>query len=128
MSAMSKTRLEGSNVLLVEDEIFIAYDIAFSIEEAGGAVAGPVATVAMARAMLQDHAVKIDAAILDMNLRDGSAEELVAELHRRAVPVVVSTGEPLPLAFQAQLPDVPVFSKPTNPDILAEALGRQFQG
>lgn len=128
MSVMNKTGLEGSKVLLVEDEFFVAYDIAFSIEEAGGVVAGPVATVAMARTMLEDHAVKIDAAILDMNLRDGSAEELVAELHRRAVPVVVNTGEPLPLAFQAELPDIPVFSKPTNPALLAQALERQLNG
>lgn len=128
MHVTSRQGLEGSNVLLVEDEMFIAYDIAYSIEEAGGVVAGPVATLEMARAMLADRALRIDAAILDMNLRDGSAEPLVAELHRRAVPVVVNTAEPLPLSFQSRLPEVPVFSKPTNPDVLARALSEQLHG
>ncbi|OWY00803.1 response regulator [Thioclava sp. IC9] len=119
--------LEGSNVLVVEDELFIAYDIAFSVEEAGGQVAGPFATLARARATLTDDSVSVDGAILDMNLLDGSAEALIVELWKREVPLVVNTAEQLPLAFQSIMPEIPVFSKPTNPWELAEALGRQLR-
>ncbi|MBC7145623.1 MAG: response regulator [Thioclava marina] len=123
---MSSTRLEGRHVLVVEDEIFIAYDIAYSIEEAGGVVEGPVASLSRARVLLADSDCAIDGAILDMNLLDGRAESLVLELHERDIPLVVNTAEPLPLSFQSQLPDVPVFSKPTMPETLTAALHEQM--
>ncbi|KEP70498.1 response regulator receiver protein [Thioclava dalianensis] len=112
--------LEGRKVLVAEDEMLIAYDIAYTIEDCGGEVIGPVANLSDARALMaRDH---IDAAVLDMNLLDGSCEPLVCELRKRNIPVVVNTAERLPLAFQSELPEVIVFSKPTMPDLLVEAL------
>ncbi|KEO53980.1 response regulator [Thioclava pacifica] len=123
---MSSKRLEGRHVLVVEDEMFIAYDIAYSIEEAGGFVAGPVPSLKRARMLIEDDTFEIDGAILDMNLLDGRAESLVLELHERSIPLVVNTAEPLPLSFQARLPDIPVFSKPTMPETLTAALQEQM--
>ncbi|KFE33952.1 response regulator [Thioclava atlantica] len=122
MPVISSRPLTGTQVLVVEDEFFIAYDIAQSIEEAGGRVAGPVATLEQARELLHDESLEISGVILDMNLRDGRAEGLARELHDRDLPVVVNTAEPLPLPFQATMPDIPVFSKPTLPQMLTDAL------
>ncbi|WP_417808841.1 hypothetical protein [Thioclava sp.] len=116
--------LQGCKVLVAEDEMLIAYDIAYSIEEAGGTVVGPVATLANARRLCASD--QVDAAVLDMNLLDGNSEALVGELSARHIPVIVNTAERLPLAFQSTLPEVMVFAKPTLPDALAEALGRQL--
>lgn len=117
--------LQGCKVLVAEDEMLIAYDIAYSIEEAGGTVIGPVATLANARRLCASD--QVDAAVLDMNLLDGNAEPLVSELRALHIPVIVNTAERLPLAFQSTLPDVLVFAKPTLPDALTEALGRRLR-
>ena len=37
--------LGGSLVLIAEDQVFIALDLALAVEDAGGEVAGPVASV-----------------------------------------------------------------------------------
>ncbi|MBN2739870.1 MAG: hypothetical protein JXR35_03110 [Rhodobacteraceae bacterium] len=117
--------LQGGKVLVAEDEMLIAYDIAYSIEEAGGTLIGPVATLANARRLCASD--QVDAAVLDMNLLDGNAEPLVSELRALHIPVIVNTAERLPLAFQSTLPDVLVFAKPTLPDALTEALGRRLR-
>ncbi|WP_295533114.1 hypothetical protein [uncultured Thioclava sp.] len=118
--------LRGCKVLVAEDEMLIAYDIAYSIEEAGGEVVGPVATLAKARSLIATD--QIDAAVLDMNLLDGNSEPLVKELRARHIPVLVNTAERLPLPFQTVLPEVLVFGKPTMPETLAQALGESLQG
>ncbi|MEX1663006.1 response regulator [Thioclava sp. 15-R06ZXC-3] len=117
--------LRGCKVLVAEDEMLIAYDIAYSIEEAGGEVVGPVATLAKARSLIATD--QIDAAVLDMNLLDGNSEPLVKELRARHIPVLVNTAERLPLPFQTVLPEVLVFGKPTMPETLAQALGESLQ-
>jgi DNA-binding NtrC family response regulator len=117
--------LQGYKVLVAEDEMLIAYDIADTIEAAGGIVVGPVATLANARWLCASDG--IDAAVLDMNLLDGNSEALVSELRARHIPVVVNTAERLPLAFQATLPGVIVFAKPTLSEQLTEALGQRLQ-
>ena len=45
--------LTGSLVLVAEDQIFIALDLALAVEDAGGEVAGPVASVENALALIE---------------------------------------------------------------------------
>lgn len=61
--------LNGALVLLAQDEPFIALDLALAIEDAGGEVVGPAASVTEALALIE--ARPIVAAILDVNLIDG---------------------------------------------------------
>jgi DNA-binding NtrC family response regulator len=82
--------LEGTRVLVVEDEYFIADDIARALRAAGAVPVGPVASVEDAEALLD--AKKIDAAILDLNLRGVIASGLVERVSKEQLPTIVVSG------------------------------------
>ena len=54
--------------MIVEDEPFIAFDLAMAVEEARGKVIGPAGSVREALMLIEQHLVQ--AAILDVNLSD----------------------------------------------------------
>ena len=58
-------------VLIVEDEVLIAWMLADSLEDAGHEVVGPAATLAEAPAVCEALPPP-ELAVLDVNLRDGS--------------------------------------------------------
>ena len=58
-------------VLIVEDEVLIAWMLADSLEDAGHEVVGPAATLAEALGLCE-AAAPPELAVLDINLRDGS--------------------------------------------------------
>ena len=60
--------LNQVSVLIVEDEPFIALDLATAVEEARGKVIGPAGSVREARILIEQHLVQ--AAVLDVNLSD----------------------------------------------------------
>lgn len=111
--------LEGAKVLIVEDEPFIALDIAFGIEQAGGVPLGPATSVTEALRLVEQSWP--DAAIVDVDLPDGTIEPVLKVLHPH-VPVLVHTGVGLPESLQQIYPDLPVFSKPTPAAVLAQNL------
>jgi DNA-binding response OmpR family regulator len=77
-------------VLLAEDEVIIALELADSLRTAGFDVAGPFATCAEAEKWLTTGAP--NAAILDNLLKDGPCDALVSDLSRRGVPVLIFSG------------------------------------
>lgn len=107
--------LNGARILVVEDEPFIAFDLMMAIEEAGATAIGPAATVAEALDFIVNEPP--DGAILDVNLPDGTVGPVLDALAPSA-GVVVHTGVGLPPEVRAAHPDVPVFSKPTEPAVL----------
>lgn len=116
--------LEHKRVLVVEDEIFVALDVAATVEDAQGTVIGPVGTVKQAIDLIDKQ--DVDAAILDVNLADGDLEPILERLKSRNVFVVVHTGGGLPPHLAARYPDVPVFRKPVPPYVLTRALANAF--
>jgi CheY-like chemotaxis protein len=121
LDAMSpEALLEGRRVLVVEDEPFIAFDIADAIENAGGQVVGPAASVAEALSLLEEEPV--EAAILDVNLPDGDVGPVIASLFGRSAALVVHTGAGLVPDLAIRYPSLRVFMKPTPPPVLASAL------
>ena len=85
---------DHAQVLVAEDEPFIAFDLAVAIEDAGGVVVGPAATVAEALALLESNHVA--AAILDVNLCDRDISPVAELLLARGVPVIFHTGLGVP--------------------------------
>jgi CheY-like chemotaxis protein len=82
--------LSGRRVLVVEDEMIVAWLLEDILSDLGCAVVGPAASVKQALAMVGAEA--IDAAVLDVNL-DGEMSYPVADaLAARGVPFVFSTG------------------------------------
>lgn len=112
--------LVGYRVLVVEDEYFLADDIARILARLGAEVVGPIATRddALARLGETEH---LDAAVLDINLRGETCYPVASVLRARGVPFVFATGYDravVPAAYQ----DVPRWEKPFDPDLLVRAL------
>ena len=77
-------------ILLAEDEVIIAIELADSLQAAGFAIAGPFATCAAAEEWLKTG--KPDAAILDNLLKDGPCDALARDLSQRGVPIIMFSG------------------------------------
>jgi DNA-binding response OmpR family regulator len=107
-------------VFVAEDEPFIAFDLATTIEDAGGVVVGPVATVKEALALLELHPVA--AAILDVNLGDRDISPVAELLLARGVPVIFHTGLGVPDELRAKFPNLIVHLKPLVPEQLIRQL------
>jgi CheY-like chemotaxis protein len=118
--AASMNELSGRRVLVLEDEYFIADDIARTLEQAGAQVVGPFTRHADAlNALEREH--PLDFAVLDINLQ-GEISFVVADaLKERHVPFVFATGYGQP-AIPASHQQVPRWEKPFEPEALTEAL------
>ncbi len=90
MTAAQVSVLAGLRLLVVEDEYMIAEHIGMLLEEIGCDVAGPVATIDQAMAIVK--AGKLDGALLDANLNGESSAPIAVALNEASVPFVVATG------------------------------------
>lgn len=116
--------LTGQRILIAEDETFIALDMASGIEEAGGQVVGPAASVSEALALLAVN--EVTGAILDVNLADRDVTPVALMLIARNVPIVFHTGVGIPPELTLGHPDLVVCIKPTSLDRLIAHLKRQM--
>jgi DNA-binding response OmpR family regulator len=106
-------------VLVVEDEAIIAIDIAEQLTEAGFLVVGPAPSVAKALKLIAD--VGCDVALLDINLRDETAEPVARELRSRRTPFLFLSAvsrDHLPPGFNDEV----LLPKPARPAVLVAAL------
>ena len=121
MNSATEHMLDGRCVLVVEYQYLVADEMRRMVTAMGGDVLGPVARATAALDLLSGRTV--DLALLDINLGDGDAYGVAAELMRREVPFLFATGcEPwvIPEAFQ----DIPRLDKPLTSRTLADAVHR----
>jgi CheY-like chemotaxis protein len=116
--------LTGSRILICEDEPFIALDLAALVEDAGGEVIGPAASVREALDLLRQGPVS--GAILDVHLVDRDVTPVAVLLIDGGVPVVIQTGVALPPALRERYPALPVWSKPVRSERMIEHLARRM--
>jgi CheY-like chemotaxis protein len=118
--AQPQQSLTGRRVLIVEDEFFVADDLAQAVAQLGGEIVGPVPTCEEALVLLS-MAEQIDIAVLDINLEDEAVFPVADALTRQGVPFLFATGY-----SQATVPPqyqhVPRWEKPFTPEDLAQAL------
>jgi DNA-binding response OmpR family regulator len=107
-------------VLVVEDLMLIALDIAQHLEDWGHAVVGPFPSVA--KALPAAIATPIDVALLDVNLGSHHCFPLATVLRGRGVPVLFLTGHDSTF-MPSEFVDVPRLGKPLSFDDLRLALG-----
>jgi DNA-binding response OmpR family regulator len=112
--------LGGLSILIAEEDVLVALDLAAAVEELDGKVVGPVDSAADALALLETE--KVDAAILDANLADRDVTPLALLLVDKAVPVIVHTGTGLPDELVKVHPDLPVIQKPARPRLVWAAM------
>ncbi|RXZ65438.1 response regulator [Pelagerythrobacter rhizovicinus] len=111
--------LKGKRILVVEDDYFIAADMARVLQRDGMIVIGPVGSVAEANDTLGTHAP--DAAILDIELGSKTSYRLADRLIGENVPVLFVTGYDgwhLPEPYVSQ----PRLTKPTGDEELVSVL------
>lgn len=120
------TSLHGKRILVAEENLIVAMDLAFELEALGAEVIGPFARVDAALAAIGSDTPT--GAILDVNLLDGHVTPLAERLLEEHVPVVFCTGVAIPDDLRTRYPYAPVFIKPTASEVLAEALARRLAG
>ena len=103
--------LNQVSVLIVEDEPFIALDLAEAVKEARGAVIGPAGSVHEALVLIELHLVQ--AAVLDVNLSDGDVTPVAELLIEGGVPVIFYSGLALPAPLRERYPSAWFYKKPT---------------
>ena len=117
----SDTPLNGRKILIVEDEAPIALNLAAAVQQAGGIVIGPVASVAGAHAAMADN--RLDGALLDIRLRNETSFPLADVLAVLNIPFVFASG-----LSSALMPythrERPLFDKPYEANEVIEALAR----
>ncbi len=82
--------LGGCNVLVVEDDFFLAHDAGRALRQAGGRVLGPVGHEEDALDLLTSE--KPTCALVDINLGHGAEFKIAEALQDRGVPFVFVTG------------------------------------
>jgi DNA-binding response OmpR family regulator len=109
-SAPGGPGLVGRRVLIVEDEVIVAFSIECEIEDAGGEIVGPAHTLAEAERLIDEP---IDVAILDINLNGERVWPIAQALRERGVPYVLASANcDDPRAIDPAYADVPCFDKP----------------
>ena len=82
--------LTGRRLLIVEDELLIALELQSIVEQLGGTVVGPARSVEGALQLLCDTTP--NAALLDVNLREGRVTPVAQACRDRSVPFALVTG------------------------------------
>lgn len=114
--------LDGRNVLVVEDEYMLALDIQHHLELSGANVLGPVGSVEDALSVVKTLG-DLDAAVLDLSLRDDKAYAIADALRALGVPFLFATGYDLNLVPE-RYSGVPVCQKPVSGTGLTAVLTR----
>ena len=108
-------------VLIVEDEYYLAADLAEALQARGARIVGPVGTFDEALAAVA--ADEIDMALLDMNLRGEMSFAVAERLAEAGIPFVIATGystESLPESLR----DRPRVEKPFRPEVMRDVLAQ----
>lgn len=108
-------------VLVVEDELFIAFELEAALMDGGFRVLGPVGTVRDAFDLLNSE--RPDAAVLDVNLGGENVAPVALQLKILGVPFVLATAsDSAELARNAAFAGVANLGKPTDLKHLVAAI------
>jgi DNA-binding response OmpR family regulator len=120
LKAPYKNGLDGACILVGEDEILIALDIAATLSEAGGTIIGPCTSISHLLKLAQQE--QLSAAILDIQLGRKTTEPVAEALDARSIPFLFYSGQKLPDSMRTRWPECVVLSKPANQTSLIRAV------
>lgn len=111
--------LSGRRILLVEDEIMVAWALEDMLDKLGCVVVGPAARVDQALELI--GSADFDAAVLDVNLNGEESYPVADALTARGVPFLFSTGYNKGNLREAYRP-LPLLQKPYERSVLGDQL------
>ncbi len=107
-------------IMIVDDQFLVAFEAARLLERNGFEILGPFGDVSAAISGLEESPPH--AAILDINLGDGTTSELIADkLMERNLPFVFYTGYGSANTLPDRFNGITVLSKPVRPEQLLSA-------
>jgi DNA-binding response OmpR family regulator len=112
--------LDGTRILVVEDDFIISVELGTILADAGAQVVGPCRTVAQAERVIEDG--KISAAVLDFRLGRDTSLPVARELRRRRIPFVFFTAQTNSRRIQTECPGARVITKPFQPRTILAAI------
>jgi len=115
--------LSGKRILAVEDEYMLAQELALFLEERGATVIGPVGTIQAGLGLATRET--LDAAVLDVNLRNKPVYPVADVLIERGIPIVFVTGYD-ELLMQRPYLGLPRCPKPLDKEALLRVLVREI--
>ncbi|RDE08018.1 response regulator [Pelagibacterium lacus] len=117
---MASGQLTGKRVLVVEDELLIAMDLADSLAAAGAEVVGPCHSLEDAKSAAADEG--IDAAILDVDLGGREVFPAADILVRRGIPFLFHSGRLDRAQLDSAFSRAPICPKPMAAEQLIETV------
>jgi DNA-binding LytR/AlgR family response regulator len=112
MGDVATDRLRDKIILIVEDEYMLAVHVADFLQAEGARIVGPVGTVRAAM-VLVEKGDRLDAAVLDVNIRGEPVYPVADALIAREVPILFVTGYE-ELLLQRPYQSIARCSKPYN--------------
>ena len=106
----SDSAANAQTILLVEDEMIIAFDISDRLEDSGFSIDGPHPSVDKALAALEKS--RPDGAVLDVQLTDGTVYPVADKLKSMGVPIVFHSGHARSEDLASRYPGASVCTKP----------------
>jgi len=119
-AAPSPQPLSGLRVLVVEDYAELARSLRWALESFGCQVIGPFRDCESALAAIEQG--EVQAAILDIKLRDRSSAPVARRLTRSGLPFVFITGYDDNSLLPESLRGYACLRKPVEPEVIFEAL------
>ena len=109
---------ETQTVLIVEDEAFVAWDFAQTLETEARGIVGPAPDLATGLRLAADE--HVCAAVLDINLGDEVVWPLAEELSDRGIPFGFVSANLQHAELQERFHQAPKLSKPVRDRDLVE--------
>jgi DNA-binding response OmpR family regulator len=106
------TILKGVPILVVEDDLIQALDLAESLREGGASVVGPVCDPNEAVRLARENGCR--AAVLDFQLGSRNTAQIALELQRQQTPFVIHTGYHCAELLPFHWPGCRVVAKPAD--------------
>jgi CheY-like chemotaxis protein len=121
--SLAAEKWRGVRLLIVEDEYFLAQDLADHFQSLGVKVLGPAGTVADALDILKSQ--EVEGAVLDVNLRGERVYPVADVLLQKDVPFVFASGYGAELEPDAYT-GVPRCIKPVDFALLTKTLAERI--
>jgi DNA-binding response OmpR family regulator len=112
-----------ARILIVEDEMLIAWMLTDWLTELGHVTIGPAASIDAALALIA--AEPVDAAIVDLHLGGASAKPVAAGLLARKIPFAIASGDSTAATHFA---GCPALAKPYSFDDIQRAIATMVGG